>query len=121
MGTKATNMKKNIDKRRNNGGKRPHSGRKKKPYKTTTIAFRVKVEHVDKIKESVKILINNLNKNKMEFRYLRFIEQANKWYLVYQTNLLSILDIEISSEDAQKLIKDCFLYENEKNKFYSTI
>jgi hypothetical protein len=53
---------KKTDKRKNNGGKRPLSGRKKKPYQTTTIAFRVKVEHVDKIKESVKSLINNLNK-----------------------------------------------------------
>jgi len=43
------------------GGKRPFSGRKKADYETKTIAFRVKVEHVDKIKESVKLLINNLN------------------------------------------------------------
>lgn len=51
-----------MDKRINNGGKRKGAGRPKVSYKTTTIAFRVKLEHVEPVKEYVKILIQNLNK-----------------------------------------------------------
>lgn len=36
------------------GGKRPLSGRKKAPYQTVTISFRVRVEFVDGIKKMVK-------------------------------------------------------------------
>ncbi len=36
------------------GGKRPFSGRKKADYQTTTIAFRVRVEWADEIKQMVK-------------------------------------------------------------------
>ena len=36
------------------GGKRPLSGRKKAPYKTTTVSFRVRVEFADGVKETVK-------------------------------------------------------------------
>ena len=36
------------------GGKRVGSGRKKAPYKTKTIAFRVRLEFVEPIKKMVK-------------------------------------------------------------------
>jgi len=36
------------------GGKRPLSGRKKSPYETKTIAFRVRVKFVEPIKKMVK-------------------------------------------------------------------
>jgi hypothetical protein len=36
------------------GGKRTFSGRKKADYQTTTIAFRVRVEWADEIKQMVK-------------------------------------------------------------------
>jgi len=36
------------------GGKRSFSGRKKKDYETKTIAFRVRVEFVEPIKQMVK-------------------------------------------------------------------
>jgi len=38
----------------NKGGKRVGSGRKKSPYQTKTIAFRVRVEFVEPIKKLVK-------------------------------------------------------------------
>ncbi len=44
----------------NRGGKRPNAGRKKADYKTTTIAFRVRLEWVDEIKQVVKDKVNNL-------------------------------------------------------------
>ena len=44
-------MKKPI---KNKGGKRIGSGRKKAPYETKTIAFRVRVEFVEPIKKMVK-------------------------------------------------------------------
>jgi len=43
-----------MNEKKNHGGKRENSGRKKQPYKTITIAFRVRVEHVEAIKEIVK-------------------------------------------------------------------
>jgi hypothetical protein len=36
------------------GGKRQNSGRKKAPYTTQTIAFRVRTEWVEEIKKTVK-------------------------------------------------------------------
>ena len=41
-------------KKETRGGKRPLSGRKKADYETKTIAFRVRVEFVEQIKEIVK-------------------------------------------------------------------
>ena len=41
-------------KKETRGGKRPLSGRKKSPYDTKTIAFRVRVEFVEPIKKMVK-------------------------------------------------------------------
>ena len=43
------------------GGKRAGSGRKKAPYQTKTISFRVRMELVEKVKELVKKYLNNLN------------------------------------------------------------
>lgn len=43
-----------IKKKETRGGKRPHSGRKKVPYQTKTIAFRVRLEFVEPIKKMVK-------------------------------------------------------------------
>jgi hypothetical protein len=43
-----------IKKKETRGGKRPFSGRKPALYKTQTIAFRVRTEWVDEIKELVK-------------------------------------------------------------------
>ena len=40
--------------KQNKGGKRIGSGRKSAPYKTKTIAFRVRVEFVEPIKKMVK-------------------------------------------------------------------
>lgn len=40
------------------GGKRVGSGRKKSPYQTKTIAFRVRVEFVEPIKKMVKDYIS---------------------------------------------------------------
>lgn len=45
------------------GGKRVGSGRKKSPYQTKTIAFRVRVEWVDVIKSTVKAKIAELSQN----------------------------------------------------------
>jgi len=41
-------------KKETRGGKRPLSGRKKADYKTKTIAFRVRVEFAEPIKQMVK-------------------------------------------------------------------
>jgi hypothetical protein len=41
-------------KKETRGGKRPLSGRKKAPYETKTIAFRVRVEFAEEIKKIVK-------------------------------------------------------------------
>lgn len=41
-------------KKETRGGKRPFSGRKKADYETKTIAFRVRVEFVEPIKQLVK-------------------------------------------------------------------
>ena len=46
-----TKMKKKKETR---GGKRKGAGRKKAPYETITIAFRVRVEFVEPIKKMVK-------------------------------------------------------------------
>ena len=50
------------------GGKRPLSGRKKAPYKTTTVSFRVIVEFADGVKETVKNYVaerlKQVNENK---------------------------------------------------------
>ena len=47
-------MTKYKKKKETRGGKRPLSGRKKAPYETKTIAFRVRVEFVEPIKKMVK-------------------------------------------------------------------
>jgi len=47
------------------GGKRQNSGRKKAPYTTQTIAFRVRTEWVEEIKKTVKDAIM-IKKNKNE-------------------------------------------------------
>ena len=46
------------------GGKRKGAGRKPAPYKTTTIAFRVRVEWVAIIKKLVKKKVEELKKKK---------------------------------------------------------
>jgi len=51
-------------KKETRGGKRPFSGRKKAPYETKTIAFRVRVEFVDAIKSLVKDYVTNQLKGK---------------------------------------------------------
>ena len=45
------------------GGKRKGSGRKKAPYITKTIAFRVRVEFVEVIKSTVKAKVSELSQN----------------------------------------------------------
>ena len=45
---------KKTPKKDNRGGKRPNSGRKKAPYETTTVAFRVRVELAQDVKKLVK-------------------------------------------------------------------
>ena len=45
---------KSLKKQKSKGGKRVGSGRKKAPYETKTIAFRVRVEFVEPIKKMVK-------------------------------------------------------------------
>jgi len=40
------------------GGKRLNAGRKKAPYQTKTISFRVRIELVDEIKRLVKEFLN---------------------------------------------------------------
>ena len=45
---------KSLKKQKSKGGKRIGSGRKKSPYETKTIAFRVRVEFVEPIKKMVK-------------------------------------------------------------------
>jgi hypothetical protein len=56
---------KKVNQTKNKGGKRLGSGRKKADYQTKTIAFRVRVEWVEVIKqivkEKVKELKNTLN------------------------------------------------------------
>lgn len=44
------------------GGKRVGSGRKKSPYQTKTIAFRVRLEWADEIKAMVKDKVKRLSK-----------------------------------------------------------
>jgi hypothetical protein len=44
----------------NRGGKRKGAGRNPAPYKTTTIAFRVRVEWIDEIKRMVKKKVEQL-------------------------------------------------------------
>ena len=46
----------------NKGGKRAGSGRKKAPYQTKTIAFRVRIEWVEEIKLMVKNKIKEFSK-----------------------------------------------------------
>jgi len=43
-----------MNNKKQRGGKRPFSGRKKATYKTTTVSFRVRVEFADGVKELVK-------------------------------------------------------------------
>lgn len=51
-------------KKETRGGKRSFSGRKKAPYETKTISFRVRVEFVEPIKKMVKdYVFNRLNNN----------------------------------------------------------
>lgn len=47
----------------NKGGKRKGSGRKPAPYKTKTIAFRVRVEWAEVIKSTVKDKVAQLSQN----------------------------------------------------------
>lgn len=51
------------DGRKNNGGARKGAGRKPAPYQTTTIAFRVRTDWVDPVKEAVKKEIIRLKKS----------------------------------------------------------
>jgi hypothetical protein len=46
------------------GGKRPFSGRKKAPYLTTTVSFRVRLEFVEDVKKLVKDYVAERLKNK---------------------------------------------------------
>jgi len=48
---------------KNKGGKRKGAGRKTAPYKTKTIAFRVRVEWIDVIKSTVKAKLSELSQN----------------------------------------------------------
>jgi hypothetical protein len=48
------------NKKETRGGKRPRSGRPAVDYQTTTIAFRVRVEHADAIRQAVKELQRKL-------------------------------------------------------------
>jgi hypothetical protein len=50
-------------KKETRGGKRPLSGRKKAPYQTKTIAFRLRSEWVDEIKTMVKNKLIQLKNN----------------------------------------------------------
>jgi hypothetical protein len=50
-------------KKETRGGKRPFSGRKKAPYETKTIAFRVRVEWVEEIKSMVNTKILELKES----------------------------------------------------------
>jgi|GEM_PF-3008000 hypothetical protein len=45
------------------GGKRKGAGRKPAPYKTKTIAFRVRVEWIEVIKSTVKAKVAELSQN----------------------------------------------------------
>lgn len=45
------------------GGKRKGAGRKPAPYKTKTIAFRVRLEWVEVIKSTVKDKVSELSQN----------------------------------------------------------
>ncbi len=49
-------------KKETRGGKRPFSGRKKAPYQTKTISFRVRIEWVEEIKLMVKNKIKEFSK-----------------------------------------------------------
>jgi hypothetical protein len=52
-----------LKKQKSKGGKRIGSGRKKAPYETKTIAFRVRVEWVEVIKSMVKDKIAEFSQN----------------------------------------------------------
>jgi len=54
---------KSKKKKETRGGKRPFSGRKKAPYETKTIAFRVRVEWVEEIKSMVNTKILELKES----------------------------------------------------------
>lgn len=49
--------------KKNKGGKRVGSGRKKANYQTKTIAFRVRVEWIEAIKLTVKAKVVELSQN----------------------------------------------------------
>jgi hypothetical protein len=51
-----------MKKKENRGGKRKGSGRKKAPYETKTISFRVRIEWVEDIKLMVKNKIKEFEK-----------------------------------------------------------
>lgn len=53
---------KNKDGRKNNGGSGRGQGRKPAPYQTTTIAFRVRTDWVEPVKEAVKKEVTRLKK-----------------------------------------------------------
>ena len=50
-------------KKENRGGKRATSGRKKSSYQTKTIAFRVRVEFVERVKKLVKDAVYEWSQN----------------------------------------------------------
>ena len=52
------------NKKETRGGKRINSGRKKSPYETKTIAFRVRVQFVEQIKKIVKDYVSEQIKSK---------------------------------------------------------
>ena len=45
------------------GGKRKGAGRKPAPYKTKTVAFRVRVEYVERLKQLVKTAVAEWSAN----------------------------------------------------------
>ena len=47
-------------KKETRGGKRPNSGRKPSPYKTTTVSVRVRIDWVDIIKKAIKDKVEEL-------------------------------------------------------------
>ena len=53
MHKKKTGLENKLTKS-NKGGKRINSGRKKAPYETKTIAFRVRVESIEEVRKLVK-------------------------------------------------------------------
>jgi hypothetical protein len=60
-----------MKKKKIQGGKRKGSGRKKAPYETKTIAFRVRVEFVEPIKKMVKDYVSERLQGDAQLIYTR--------------------------------------------------